>query len=139
MTYRFVFKRHRIFIVYEACLFQEFLVHTCPAAKITFLYRRVSKCQPPVSKLTIHLLEIFLNTIQNSCLEIFNFSSVIVFQFLWLFNFSSVFVFQVLWRMQIIHIISVFQCPYKWQSHTFKCGNTGGHNFVQHSVRINRT
>jgi hypothetical protein len=125
-------------MVYEACLFQEFLVHICSAAKITLLYRRVSKCQPPASKPTIHLLEIFLSTIQHSCLEIFNFSSVIVLQVLWHFSFSSVLVFQVLRCMQIIHIISAFQCPYKWQSHAFKSGNVGGHNFVQHSVRISR-
>lgn len=53
------FERHSSFIVYEACLFQEFLVHICPAANITLLHRKVSKCQPPVSKPTIHLLEIF--------------------------------------------------------------------------------
>lgn len=135
---RFVFDRYRSFVVYEACLFQEFLVHIFPAAKITLLYNRVSKCQPPASKPTIHLLEIFLSTIQNSCLEIFNFSSVIVCQFLWHFNFSSVLVFQVLWCMQINHIISVYQCPHKWQSHTFKSWNVGGHNFVQHSVKISR-
>jgi hypothetical protein len=122
-TYRFVFDRYRSFIVYEACLFQEFLVHICPAAKITLLYKRVSKCQPPASKPTIHLLEIFLSTLQNSCLEIFNFPSVTVCQFLQHFSFSSVLVFQVLRCMQIIHIISVYQCPHKWQSHTFKSWN----------------
>jgi hypothetical protein len=121
----FVFDRHRSFIIYEACLFQEFLVHICPAANITLLHRRVSKCQSPASKPTIRLLEIFHSTIQNSCLEIFNFSWVIVFQFLWHFIFSPVLVFQVVWCMQIIHIKSVFQCPNKWQSHTFKSGNVG--------------
>ena len=43
-TYKFFFDRHTSFIAFEACIFQEFLVHICPAAKITVLYRRVSKC-----------------------------------------------------------------------------------------------
>jgi len=32
-TWRFVFDRHRNCIVYEACLFQEFLVHICSSSK----------------------------------------------------------------------------------------------------------
>ena len=73
---------HASSIAYEAFLHWEFRVSFSPTVHLDSFHERPSKCWPRDSVQVLHLLEIFLNMWQSSCLEM-------LVVFVWIFSFRS--------------------------------------------------